>query len=211
MTCEKRIELVCIIDRSGSMDSIKSASEEGFNWFLEGHRTLQDKDVHVTLVQFDDQYEMVYDNKPLAEVPVYTLEPRNTTALFDAMGKTINSVGDRLARTAEHERPSKIVVAVVTDGLENASHLFSKSRVFEMIKHQQEKYGWEFAFLAANQDAIASAQDIGIHAKSALNFDATPDGVRCAFNNLTASSLAYASGDASSVCFTPGNNGSNKS
>ncbi len=107
----------------------------------------------------------------------HTYQPQGTTALLDAVGRTIDDVGKRLHNTPGEERPSKVIVAILTDGLENASKDYSRGRVSEMIKHQQEKYSWEFIFLAANQDAIASAREISIAAKDAIAFMSTPDGV----------------------------------
>lgn len=79
--------------------------------------------------------------------------PSNTTALLDAVGKAINSIGRRLADTPEADRPGKVIFAIITDGYENASTEFSRSQVFSMVTHQREKYGWEFIFLGANIDA----------------------------------------------------------
>jgi hypothetical protein len=84
--------------------------------------------------------------------------------LLDAIGRTIDEVGKRLAATPESDRPGKVIFAILTDGEENSSRRFTKHQVFDMIRHQQEKYAWEFIFLAANQEAIATAAGIGIAA-----------------------------------------------
>ena len=107
------------------------------------------------------------------------------TALLDAIGRTIDAIGARLATTPEDQRPGKVIVAILTDGMENASRDYNNRRVADMISHQQEKYAWEFIFLAANQDAIATAQTLSIQAKDAIAFDATGQGVRMAMARVS--------------------------
>jgi len=112
------------------------------------------------------------------------------TALLDAIGKTINSVGERLSNTPEEERPEKIMFCILTDGEENSSAEFTNNKIKEMIDHQRDKYNWEFSFLAANQDAFSTASNIGISHQYTANFMATSDGIRGAcktLNNLAAS------------------------
>jgi hypothetical protein len=107
------------------------------------------------------------------------------------VGRTIDDVGKRLSETSESaghgasERPGTVIVAILTDGLENASKDYTNSRISEMIKHQQEKYSWEFIFLAANQDAIATAKSMSIKAQDAMAFNATGTGVREAYAKLS--------------------------
>lgn len=172
-------DIICILDRSGSMGSIRSDAIGGFNTFLADQKR-QPGEAVFTLVLFNHEYLLVHDHTPIAQAaPLdnHTYQPQGTTALLDAVGRTIDDVGKRLHNTPEEERPSKVIVAILTDGLENASKDYSRGRVSEMIKHQQEKYSWEFIFLAANQDAIASAREISIAAKDAIAFMSTPDGV----------------------------------
>ena len=92
-------------------------------------------------------------------------------------GETIDRVGERLNETPEEERPEKVIVSILTDGLENASEEYTYEQVGARIKRQQENYKWEFIFLAANQDAVASASRISIDEKDAVDFEATPDGI----------------------------------
>ena len=143
-------EIICIIDRSGSMGIIKNDAIGGFNTFLEEQKKLPGE-ATLTYIQFDTEYEVVHENKPLKDVQpingsIYI--PRGRTALLDAVGKTIDATGRRLANTPEENRPEKIIVAILTDGEENASHQYNLSKIKEMIKHQKEKYSWEFIFLA---------------------------------------------------------------
>jgi len=186
-------EIICIIDRSGSMGSIKNDAIGGFNTFLEEQKKLPGE-ATLTYIQFDTEYEVVHENKPLQNVPpiddkVYI--PRGSTALLDAIGKTIEATGKRLANTSENNRPEKVIVAILTDGEENASHQYDLSKIKEMIKHQKEKYSWEFIFLGANQDAFAEAAKIGIDAKDSFNFAATGKGVKAAYINMGNSVRGY--------------------
>ncbi len=173
-------EIICIIDRSGSMDAIASDAIGGFNAFLSDQKK-QPGEAAFTLALFNDGYELVHDNvdiQNVADLNENTYRPGGTTALLDAVGRTIDAVGVRLAQTPEAQRPGKVIVAILTDGLENASSDYSSSRIAEMIKHQQDAYSWEFIFLAANQDALATAGSMNINAKDAVSFDATGKGVR---------------------------------
>jgi hypothetical protein len=179
---ENRTRIAIILDRSGSMASVRESTVTGFNQFIRSQREIAG-DVSVKLVQFDDQYDVVFD-RPLAEVPELTHDlfvPRGSTALFDAQGKTIVSLGHELAAVPESERPSKVIVMTLTDGLENASKEYTVDRIAEMIKHQTEVYGWDFVFLGANQDAIRTAATMAIPAASALTYVAAPEGVARVF------------------------------
>ncbi|MEM8600862.1 MAG: hypothetical protein AAGF99_13165 [Bacteroidota bacterium] len=181
-------ELVCVIDRSGSMQSIRDDAIGGFNAFLDAQKQVEGE-ARLTLVLFDHQYDRRLDAVPLAEVDPLTTEtfvPRGNTALLDAVGRTIDDVGARLAKTPEAERPGTVLVCILTDGMENASSDYTRDRVKSMIEHQQAKYGWEFQFLAANQDAFAEASRIGIGRPNAMPFVADAAGTKAAFAAVSA-------------------------
>lgn len=186
-------ELVCIIDRSGSMEAIRSDVIGGFNTFIESQRQVPGT-ASVTLVLFDNQYEVAYQNVDLKSVENLTdktFVPRGTTALLDAVGRTINEVGARLAKTDEHDRPEKVMVCILTDGMENASKEFSRTKIHEMITHQRDNYQWEFSFLAANQDAFAEAGNLGISKDLTANFTADAAGTKRAYSTLSAHATSY--------------------
>lgn len=186
-------EIICIIDRSGSMASISNDAIGGFNTFLEDQKKVEGE-ATLTFVQFDTEYEFIYENKPLNDVPILnntTFQPRGMTALLDAIGKTIDDTGRRLGNTPEGSRPEKIIVAILTDGEENSSKQYTLSKIKEMIQHQKEKYQWEFIFLGANQDAFAEASKIGIDAKDTFAFAATAKGVKSAYRNMGNTVASY--------------------
>jgi uncharacterized protein YegL len=169
-----------ILDRSGSMQPLAGDAIGGFNAFLSSQQA-QPGRAHFTLVLFDHEYLVPVTHMDIAQVSPLDSQsyvPRGQTALLDAIGRTIDEVGQQLAATPEEQRPSKVIVAIFTDGLENASRRYTHAQISAMIRRQQEVYSWEFLFLAANQDAVASAAKLSIPAANAMNFAATPTGVR---------------------------------
>jgi len=189
-------EIICVIDRSGSMGSIKDDAIGGFNSFLEAQQKLPGE-ASLTYVQFDQCYEVVHENKPLQDVPLLdeqTYVPRGTTALLDAIGKTITDVGKRLSNTSEESKPEKVIMVILTDGQENSSREYRLSGIKDMITHQKEKYLWEFMFLGANQDAFEEAAMLGIDKGSTISFDANSRGVFMAYNSINKTVSAYRGG-----------------
>lgn len=162
-------DITLVIDRSGSMQDIRSDAEGGVNAFIE-NQAKEPGEALLTLVQFDTEYEFLHKGVPIVDVPKYELVPRGSTALLDAVGRAINETGERLSKMNEADRPGLVVFVVMTDGLENSSQEFSKPRIKEMIQHQQQMYGWQFTFLGADQDAFAEASAMGMDAAGAANF-----------------------------------------
>jgi hypothetical protein len=162
-------DITLVVDRSGSMQEIQSDAEGGVNAFIEKQAD-EPGEALLTLVQFDTEYEFVHSGIPVQQVPKYELQPRGATALLDAVGRAINETGQRLAKMKEQDRPGLVIFVIMTDGLENSSREFTKSKVKEMIKEQQTKYNWHFTFLGADQDAFAEAGGLGIDAVGAAHF-----------------------------------------
>lgn len=190
-------EIACVLDRSGSMSSILEDTIGGFNTFIEEQKKLPGT-ANVTLVLFDDKYEVPYDAIPLKDLPKLdsnTFVPRGMTALHDALGKTINTLGERLAKLSEDERPSSVILCIITDGHENASKEFSAQKIKEMITLQEETYSWRIVFLAANIDATDVGQSMGIKSKSTYNFAANSRGVDKMFKDVSLSFASYRSGE----------------
>jgi Mg-chelatase subunit ChlD len=163
-------DITLIVDRSGSMASIRDDAQGGINTFIK-EQAAQPGKCTLTLVQFDQEYNVVVDGKPINEVAEYTLTPRGSTALLDAVGRAINTTGERLASMREEDRPGLVSVVIVTDGQENASQEFTKERIKQIISHQQDVYNWQFTFLGADQDAFAEADSMGIHAAGVAQYD----------------------------------------
>ena len=194
-------EIISLVDRSGSMQSILDDAIGGFNTFL---RSQQDQpgEAKLSLILFDHEYQIVHQAVDIQQVEPLnqdTYVPRGSTALLDAVGKTIDAVGERLAATAESERPSQVIVSILTDGYENASQTYSKPKVAEMIKHQTEKYNWAFEFQAANMDAFAAAKELSIAPDRVVQFEATSEGVREAFDQQSQRISAIRSRDMDKV------------
>src|SRR5438067_11050335 len=171
-------EIVFVLDRSGSMKSCQQAAIEGFNRFLADQQQIEGL-AKLTVVLFDDEYLVPISSIPVEEVVPLTddtYQPRGCTALLDAIGQTIDNLGQRLAALAEKDRPGQVIVAILTDGLENASQRFTWKEIAEKIKHQTDTYKWIFLFLGANQDAIATAANLSIAANNAANYVADAAG-----------------------------------
>lgn len=157
-------EIAYVLDRSGSMQSLTEAAITGFNEFLQ-QQLDEPGDANLSLMLFDNEFLTPHVRTPLQDVrelDVTTYVPRGSTALLDAIGTTIDELGKRLAAEPEEKRPGKVIVAIYTDGYENASTRYTLEQINEMITHQRKHYDWEFMFLAANQDAIATAAQMGI-------------------------------------------------
>lgn len=174
-------EIVFILDRSGSMSSRKTDAEGGMNEFIRNQKELPGE-ANLTLVQFDEHYDVVYRG-PVKNAPEFKLVPRGSTALHDAIGRTINETGTKLAKLSEHERPALVIFVILTDGEENASREFSGHKIKEMVEHQESKYNWKFTYLGANQDAIAVGNSIGT--QSSANYNNTYKALNAASNNVS--------------------------
>ncbi len=188
--------IAVVLDRSGSMECVRKDTIGGFNKLLEENQKLPGE-ARLMLVQFDDQYEVMYDGiiiKLAAPLTMETFVPRGWTALHDAVGKTIETMGKRLAGMKEAERPGRVIVVIITDGGENHSFSYTAERVKSMVEEQKSKYAWEFLFVGANQDAWLNAANIGILRDKALNYQASEIGTQNAFYTATKSVSKYRSG-----------------
>lgn len=172
---KSKVDITIVLDRSGSMGSIKSDVIGGYNSFIaEQKKTLKGMDVRIGLVQFDDIYENVYEGKKLSDVEDLTSAiyvPRGTTALLDAIGKTITSIEDRISK--EKVKTDLVIVAVMTDGEENSSEEYSRDVIFSLIEGKKAKKRgkakWQFVFLGANQDAIKNGGTMGFDKNASLS------------------------------------------
>jgi hypothetical protein len=186
----QRSAIAVILDRSGSMSSIREATISGFNEFVSGQKEAPDE-ANLMLVQFDNHYQVDYDKsiREVAPLDETTYEPRGTTALLDAIGRTINWMGAKFAAMPVEDRPHKVVCVIITDGEENASTEFTRKQIFSMITHQQKTYAWEFMFLGANQDAITEGARYGIPMRASMQYAPQTDCVRSTFRSVSRSAL----------------------
>lgn len=189
--------LVILLDRSGSMTSIKKDIIPGFNEFIKKQKEAKGK-CTVTLIQFDDLYEKVFDFVDLnefIELNDKNYTPRGSTALIDSMCKLIEETGQKLSSMKEEDRPEKVLFLSITDGDENASREFTNEDLKSKIEHQESNYKWQFVYIGANQDAFANATKYGMNVNSTINFNATPQGIYAMFNATADASVRYRSAD----------------
>ncbi|MGM0395912.1 MAG: vWA domain-containing protein [Bacillota bacterium] len=173
-------ELVFILDRSGSMCGLESDTIGGFNSLLKKQQE-EKGDALVTTVLFDDNYELLHDRINIKGIgPISSKEyyVRGTTALLDAVGRTIQKIVNVQRHTSKEEQAENVMFVIITDGMENASREFNYEKLKRMIDCQQEKYGWEFLFLGANIDAVETAERFGISRDRAANYNPDSEGTQ---------------------------------
>ena len=185
-------ELVFILDKSGSMMSLTQDTIGGFNSMIEKQKN-EAGEAKITTVLFNNNYHMLHNCVDINEVSSMTeidYVAYGTTALFDAVGMTIDLVGERLARTPEEERPEKVIFVITTDGAENASREYTRTKVKEMIEHQQNKYSWTFMFLGANIDAEDTGRSFGIKEGYSKTYTASSIGTESLYSAV-ADTISY--------------------
>ena len=166
-------EIVFILDRSGSMRGLEADTIGGYNSLLEKQKKEAGEAI-ISTVLFDDKQEVLHDRvnldkmKPMTDREYYV---RGCTALLDAVGGAIHHIGNVHKYAREEDRPEKTLFIITTDGMENASRIYTYDRVKKMIEHEKAKYGWEFLFLGANIDAVAEAGRFGIRPECAVNYE----------------------------------------
>ena len=180
-------ELVFIIDRSGSMSGFEADTIGGFNAMIEKQKE-KDGFVFVSTVLFDNESEVIHDRVEIREIKPMTREDYEVggcTALLDAIGGAIHHIGNVHKYARPEDVPAHTIFVITTDGMENASHRYSSAEIKRKIKRQQEKYGWEFLFLAANIDAVETAESIGIRQERAANYRQTKEGVGKSYHAMS--------------------------
>lgn len=192
MTRPNTVDITILLDRSGSMSATRNDTIGGFNEFIEEQRKVPGQAV-LTLIQFDDQYDVNYVAVPLdhvANLTTKTYEPRGNTALLDAMARAIRDTGERLSKMPEQERPAKVIMLIMTDGMENTSKDFSPrngghQKIKDMVTHQKNVYSWEFVFIGANIDSFGVSEQLNFSSGSTINYTSSPIGTRNAFKSLS--------------------------
>lgn len=189
-----RIELVMILDKSGSMHGLEADTIGGFNAMIEKEKKLG-IDVRVTTVLFNDKIDRLYEHREIQSVRPLTertYETGGTTALLDAVGDTILHMEQS---GAADRQGTKVIVVIITDGMENASTEFTKAKVKELISDKQEKAGWDFIYLGANIDAAEEADAIGVRKANAVTYKNTSSGVRANYDAVGVYVAERAGGD----------------
>lgn len=180
-------ELVFILDRSGSMAGLEKDTIGGFNSMIEKQKK-QDGECYVSTVLFDNVSEVVHDRVKLSEIKPMTDNDyyvRGCTALIDAIGGAIHHLGNIHKYARPEDVPEHTMFVITTDGMENASHRYSAEKVRAMIKHEKEKYGWEFLFIGANIDAVETAARYGIDEDRAVNYHADEKGTEVLYATVS--------------------------
>lgn len=183
---EKITELVMILDRSGSMSGLEGDTIGGYNSLIEKQKK-EEGECKVTTVLFDDQYKLLYDREDISNIKKLTDKQyyaRGCTALLDAIGKTINNIDK------SKEDGSQVLVMIITDGLENASHEYSFNKIKKMIEERKDK-GWKFTFLGANIDAVEAASNIGIDSDDAAGYVNDKQGIHINFQVMNKAVSSY--------------------
>lgn len=181
-------ELVFILDKSGSMGGLESDTIGGYNAMLEKQKAVEGE-CHITTVLFDNSYELLHDRIDIKAVSPITEKEYavgGSTALLDAIGRTIHKIGNAQKHTADDYRAERVMFIIITDGEENSSREYSADKVKAQIERQKTKYGWEFVFLGANIDAVETAGRFGIGADRAVDYLADSEGTNLNFTVMSA-------------------------
>ena len=180
-------ELVFILDRSGSMSGLEGDTIGGFNSLIKKQRS-QDGECYVSTILFDHESIVLHDRVRLEKIEEMTSKDyvvRGSTALIDAIGGAVKHIANIHKYARAEDVPEHTVFVIMTDGLENSSHVFSSDEVKKMIETQKEKYGWEFLFIGANIDSVETAKGFGIGANRAVNYRADGEGTAVVFNTVS--------------------------
>lgn len=179
-------EMVFILDKSGSMSGLETDTIGGFNSMLTKQQAVEGE-FRITTVLFDQNYELLHDRieiKAVSPITEKEYQVGGSTALLDAIGKTIHKIHNAQKHTAADYRAEKVMFVIITDGEENASRIYSLKKVKMQVERQQTEYGWEFIFLGANINAVEEACHLGIRANRAQNYHADREGINLSFGVL---------------------------
>ena len=188
--CEKTsaepVQIICVLDRSGSMQSLTEDVIGGYNSFLEKQKKESGK-AEVTTILFDDQYEKISDGINLNDAENLTSAiyyARGNTALMDALGRTLTETLGKMEKENICPAKRRVLVMIMTDGLENASKEYTKTKIKSMIESTTKNYNWNYVFIGANIDSASEAQSIGIKSNHAANYSHNRSGVRESFERM---------------------------
>ncbi len=197
-------ELVFVLDKSGSMSGLEADTIGGYNSMFAKQQAVKGE-CHITTVLFDNNYELLHDRIDIKAVSAITEKEYvvgGSTALLDAIGRTINKIGNAQKHTADDYRAEKVMFVIITDGEENSSREYSADKVKALIERQNTKYGWEFIFLGANIDAVQTAGRFGIAPDRAIDYLADSEGTELNFKVMSAAVATFReAGTVNEACF----------
>jgi uncharacterized protein YegL len=199
----KKINIICILDMSGSMNSIIEKARYGFNDFLKEQKN-SGNDINFTLMFFNTTFYVPYKNVPINEVKKLKEDSyyaQGCTSLYDAIGISIDDYMDYLGDTPNEFRPDKTLFVILTDGEENSSKIYHKDLIKLMVTQMREEFKCEFIYLGANQDACYQAEIMGMDRSNAFNYEATNDGITVAYSNISKATTYYASNEVKNNLF----------
>lgn len=209
-------EVIAILDRSGSMADTVDHVIEGFNAFVAEQKDIEGE-CRFTVVGFDSKgswekpvptIETLFEGLDVNEVPLLnrnTYFARGGTPLNDAIGLSIDRAGERFAAMAEKDRPAKVIVFVSTDGCENTSQEFPEpgnKNLKAKVKHQEDKYNWQFVFTAGDLDAYATGAQLGVAVSNTLNSSKSAVGTRALYQGLSRKTAAFRMSDVDSMAYS---------
>lgn len=183
-TSAEPVQIICILDRSGSMRELADDTIGGYNSFLDKQKQNPGK-AEVTTILFDDQYEIFSESVDINEAKHLTSEEyfaRGTTALLDALGRTVSNTLGKMEKEKICPAKRRVLLLIMTDGLENSSREYNKSAVKSLIEATTKEYNWNYIFIGANIDSVSEAKSLGINAKNAANFSHDRTGIQKSFS-----------------------------
>jgi len=199
----KNIDIICILDMSGSMGSIIVKAREGFNLFLKEQKESKNK-INFSLMFFDTNFYMPYKNvdiKDVKEVNEKTYFANGGTSLYDALGSSIDDYLDHLGSSPKDKRSDKTLFVILTDGEENASTVYHKDLIKNMVTEMREEFNVEFIYLGANQDSCFQAESMGMNGSNSFNYAADNDGITAAYSKISTATSYYADNDVNENLF----------
>lgn len=187
------LEMVFLLDRSGSMSGLERDTINGFNDMIQKQRKLEGHCL-VSTVLFDNSFEVLHNRYDLQEIKKMTTDDycvRGTTALLDAIGRSITKISNVYGLLSKEEKPEKTLFVITTDGMENASVEYTHSKIKQMIKLKTDEYGWEFLFLGANIDAVDEAEKLGIRKERVANYHADSMGTKAHYSSVESAITSF--------------------